>query len=145
VFLCLLGTKWSGRLWSPPAAAMCGFCVPRVRPELTSKVSMQAHFTPMVCYRETEEEPPVEAKVEKPIPVPKGYKTLVFKLDVPPWVPPHSRWEEQHMCRIFAIPKNMVSLLSGPNCAARVVHSQSSSSLHLRCTQARAPQTETQA
>jgi hypothetical protein len=68
---------------------------------------MQACFTPMARYRETEEEP-IEAKVEKPIPTPKGCKTLVFKLDVPPWVPPCSQWEEQHMCQIFAIPENMV-------------------------------------
>jgi hypothetical protein len=106
---------------------------------------MQAHFTLMVCYRETEEEPPVEAKVEKPIPAPKGYEMLVFKFDVLPWVPPRSWWEEQHIRWIFAIPKNVVSLLSGPNCAARVVHSQSSSLLHLCCTQAQAPQTETKA
>jgi hypothetical protein len=62
----------------------------------------------MACYRKTEEEPPVKAKVEKPIPAPTGYETLVFKLDVPPWVPPRSRWEEQHMRRIFAIPEHVV-------------------------------------
>jgi hypothetical protein len=110
MFLCLLGIKWSGRLQSPPAAAICIFCVPRVRPELTPKVSMQARFTPMAHYQETEEEPPIEAKVEKPSPHPRGMRCWCSSLTYHHGCPPTHGGRSSTCARSSQSPRTWYSL-----------------------------------